>query len=303
MTSPGTEDAIRAAAIEWIGNLTHDGMLQVSREQLASDFIASGERFPLVDRGRGIRRPARWRAALSIMTAFPKPGRGRPYADGEGLDGLHRYKLRGDEGGAAENAGLRTAMEERLPLIWFYGVQPGWFNAISPVWLIAEESTEDQFVMALTSDQLDASPTAPVDLAMRRYSLQQAKQRLHQPLFASQVMMAYETHCAVCALHHRDLLDAAHILPDSHERGEPVVPNGLALCKIHHAAYDRNILGIRPDYVVEIHGRLLEELDGPMLTYGLQGHHGKELMRLPIRRKDKPDPDRLMERYAEFRAA
>jgi putative restriction endonuclease len=81
------------------------------------------------------------------------------------------------------------------------------------------------------------------------------------------------------------------------------VPNGLALCKIHHAAYDQRILGIRPDYVIEIHQRLLDELDGPMLRYGLQEHHGKPLMRLPRRRADLPDRDRLEERYAQFRAA
>jgi hypothetical protein len=31
----------------------------------------------------------------------------------------------------------------------------------------------------------------------------------------------------------------------------------------------------------EIHGRLLDEIDGPMLQYGLQGHHGRELMVVP----------------------
>ena len=87
-------------------------------------------------------------------------------------------------------------------------------------------------------------------------------------------MRAYETRCAVCSLGHRELLDAAHVIPDSDPRGEPIVTNGLALCKIHHAAYDRDIIGIRPDYVVEVHTRLLDEIDGPMLKYGLQGHHG-----------------------------
>jgi putative restriction endonuclease len=86
-------------------------------------------------------------------------------------------------------------------------------------------------------------------------------------------------------------------------RGEPIVPNGLALCKIHHAAYDQNILGIRPDCVVEIHARLLDEVDGPMLLHGLQKHHGRELMQRPRRRADQPDPDRLMERYSQFLAA
>src|SRR3712207_7569771 len=46
------------------------------------------------------------------------------------------------------------------------------------------------------------------------------RRRLHQPVFASQVMVAYETRCAVCSLNHRELLDAAHIIPDSAPRSE-----------------------------------------------------------------------------------
>lgn len=79
--------------------------------------------------------------------------------------------------------------------------------------------------------------------------------------------------------------------------------NGLALCKIHHIAYDQNFMAIRPDYTVEISRRLLEERDGPMLRHGLQEHHGRALMRIPARRADRPDTDRLMERYQQFLAA
>jgi putative restriction endonuclease len=131
----------------------------------------------------------------------------------------------------------------------------------------------------------------------------ETKHRMHQPVFASQVMLAYETRCAVCSLAHRELLDAAHIIGDKEPDGEPIVPNGLALCKIHHAAYDKNVLGIRPDYVVEISQRVLDEVDGPMLRHGLQAHHGQSLMKVPTRRANRPDPDRLSRRYARFLAA
>ena len=78
------------------------------------------------------------------------------------------------------------------------------------------------------------------------------------------------------------LLDAAHIVGDRrHERGDPMVPNGLAMCKIHHAAFDTNILGIRPDRVVEIRSDILEEHDGPMLRHGLQELHGAEARSAP----------------------
>ncbi len=237
-----------------------------------------------------------------MLTPVPKRG-ARPYDDNQGPDGLHRYKLRRDQRGTAENESLRAALFDRVPLIWFVGVAPSLFNVIAPVYLIGEERLDDQFVLALTPDQLDVDVDSPMEATLRRYLLAETKRRLHQPLFASKVMLAYDESCAVCALRHRELLDAAHIIPDGDDLGLPIVPNGLALCKIHHAAYDQNILGIRPDCVVEIHHRLLDEIDGPMLRHGLQQHHGQSLMRIPQRRIDRPDAERLSIRYRQFLAA
>jgi putative restriction endonuclease len=300
---PPDHHQVRAAALSWLQETTLGGTVPISREQLANDFRIAGERFPLIDRGRGIRKPIGWQAALSIMTTVPKSGGPRPYADEEGRDGLHRYKLRRDDRGRSENEGLRAALRDQLPLIWFYGIKPSLFQAIFPVYLADEEPALDQFVLALTDDQRRVRPGSVVEETLRRYLITETKRRLHQPVFAAQIMVAYLTRCAVCSLGHRELLDAAHIIADTAPRGEPVVPNGLALCKIHHAAYDQNILGIRPDYTIEIHPRLLAEIDGPMLLHGLQNHHAKPLRQLPRRRADLPDPDRLSERYAQFRAA
>ncbi len=79
--------------------------------------------------------------------------------------------------------------------------------------------------------------------------------------------------------------------------------NGLALCKIHHAAFDSNVLGIRPDYVVQVATDVLLEKDGPMLEHGLQAFHGRSLREIPERKALRPDRDRLEERFALFRAA
>lgn len=124
--------------------------------------------------------------------------------------------------------------------------------------------------------------------------------RLHQPVFRARVIRAYDTACAVCRLRHADLLDAAHILGDA-ESGQPVVSNGLSLCKIHHAAYDRKILGVKPDYTVQLRDDVLSEVDGPMLRYGLQEMHGRHL-HLPARRQDRPDRDALAARWEAFTA-
>jgi putative restriction endonuclease len=82
--------------------------------------------------------------------------------------------------------------------------------------------------------------------------------------------------------------------------GEPVVPNGLALCSLHHGAFDANILCVTPDFRIEIRDDVLRERDGPMLIHGLQTFHGATI-ELPSRRSAWPRREFLEERYASFR--
>ena len=128
------------------------------------------------------------------------------------------------------------------------------------------------------------------------------KQRMLQQEFRQRVRRAYREQCAICRLRHEELLDAAHILPDGHPRGEPVVPNGLALCKLHHAAFDRHVLGVRADLTVELRPEVLREPDGPMLKYGLQGFQDARLL-LPRDPALRPNLEFVEERYVMFRKA
>jgi putative restriction endonuclease len=130
----------------------------------------------------------------------------------------------------------------------------------------------------------------------------EARRAYHQQGFRERVLRAYQEQCAICRLRHEELLEAAHILPDGHPKGDPIVPNGLALCKLHHAAYDRNILGITPNLVVEIRLDILRESDGPMLEHGLQGFQGR-IIHTPRPSQLRPRADLLAERYEAFRRA
>ena len=85
-------------------------------------------------------------------------------------------------------------------------------------------------------------------------------------------MRAYRECCAVCRLRHAELLDAAHILPDGHPKGEPV---------------RQDILG---------------EADGPMLRFGLQGFH-LQALHAPRARELRPSAEFLAERFELFRKA
>jgi putative restriction endonuclease len=193
-------------------------------------------------------------------------------------------------------------MEQRKPLIWFVAVSPGVYEAIYPVWLVSDERELLQFAVAVDEGQRYVEPGVQLDWEQKRYVERLTKLRLHQPVFRARVLEAYATACAMCRLRHASLLDAAHILPDSHPRGFPVVTNGLALCKMHHAAYDQNILGIRPDLTVEVRKDILAEVDGPMLRYGLQDMAGTKVIP-PAARAAAPDQTALEERYELFKAA
>jgi putative restriction endonuclease len=127
----------------------------------------------------------------------------------------------------------------------------------------------------------------------------QAKRRLHQARFRLEVLRAYEKRCAVCRLPRPELLDAAHILPDREEAGVPEVPNGLALCRLHHGVFDTDLMGIRPDGVIELSQRLLETRDGPTLEHAIKSFQGQSL-HLPRRREDQPGQRFLEERYERF---
>jgi putative restriction endonuclease len=248
----------------------------------------------------GIRKPAQLSAALTIRTTFTPAGAEPPYEDEIGADGTVRYKWRGTDSGQSDNQALREAMVRRVPLAYFYPVARGVYHAIYPVYLVEEDPERHEFAVDL-GEYRDLTDTGETSLD-RRYTRRLTLQRRHQVVFRPRVLRAYQSRCALCRLGHAPLLDAAHILPDHHERGEPVVPNGLAMCKIHHAAYDANIIGIRPDRVVEVRDDVLTEIDGPMLRHGLQEMHGSAIY-LPRSRRDHPDPTRLEERYEQFRAA
>jgi putative restriction endonuclease len=96
------------------------------------------------------------------------------------------------------------------------------------------------------------------------------------------------------------LLDAAHIVGDQDEdAGQPVVPNGLPLSKIHHAAFDAHLIGVDPDYRIHVSDALLSMNDGPLFEHGIKAMAGRTI-RLPIRTMDHPDRDRLALRFERF---
>lgn len=265
-------------------------------EQLTGVLLPDGTEVRVVDPGKGgIWNPKEFTATLSIITSPDGP-----YADREENGLLQYHYQRGPEGG--KNLKLRRAMELGLPLLRLKKAAKGVYVPIFPVYVVGDNPVTREFTLSLDEHLRLIEGGEPLSALERAYATRLVQQRVHQPAFRARVMLAYDGRCCVCSLKHPELLDAAHIIEDGADQGEPVVPNGLSLCKIHHAAYDREFLGISPDYRVHINAGLLEEVDGPMLRHGLQEMHGRTLL-LPQRKPEQPDPDRLDVRYQRFRSA
>lgn len=290
---------VRLAAFAWLTDLVDRRGSVLPRAELAMGFDFRGRRTPLVG-PQGIFKPATMELPLSITTAPSGP-----YDDGFGADELLRYRYRGDDPNHRDNVGLRTCMRHQLPLAYFHGIEPGAYSAAWPVFVVADDPRSLAFRVAVDDPKGvgRAERNRPTDELepRRRYVTAAYRRRLHQEAFRVRVLRAYQERCALCHLRHAELLDAAHIVGDAEDGGEPVVQNGIALCKIHHAAFDRFFLGIDPDYRVAVRGDLLREVDGPMLRHGLQELHGAT-MRLPRSSGDRPDRERLERRWAAFQA-
>ncbi|MBZ5637812.1 MAG: HNH endonuclease [Acidobacteriia bacterium] len=298
---------VRLTAFEWLRHQVdlHGDVLPWSILSRGFDF--DGERVPLVSM-QGIFKPK----VLPEVPLSIRSSADGPYDDAFGPDGL-RYAYRGTNPDHPDNRGLRAAMTRRIPLVYFHGIVEGKYLAAWPVFVVGDARAALRFTVALddaqhVSEGLGAGgheANDSIDLgatARRSYITATLRVRLHQRSFRERVLLAYRQQCALCRLRHDELLDAAHIIPDADDEGEPIVQNGLALCKLHHAAYDRQFLTVRPDHVIEVRQAILDEEDGPMLLHGLKGMHGQRIV-LPRSRELYPDPERLARRYRLFREA
>src|SRR5437763_13882199 len=162
-------------------------------------------------------------------------------------------------------------MEQQIPIIYFLVTSPGQYQPILPTFIIGwhPERLRVQLAFgAIVGASADATPPAAPE---RRYALREVKARLHQASFRDAVLAAYDGRCAISKLPEPRLLDAAHIVVDAHEQlGQPIVSNGLPLTKLHHAAFDANLIGIDPDFRIHVAYQLREIDDGPFLELGLE---------------------------------
>ena len=297
MSRETTDPAVRSAAFAWLRRRAEErGQPIFDFRELERGFEVGGEKVTLVS-VQGIWTPRLCAAPISVRTATPRRNAPRPYED-TFSEGLASYKYFGTDPDHLDNARLRQAMRQGVPLVYFLGVVGSRYLAVWPVFVVHDDPENHEFRLRI-HESLSAAQDAPWLSPDRPDPT--TEDEVSETLFRERVLDAYRTQCAVCRLQVRGLLGAARIWPRS-EGGQPLVDNGMALCELHRAAFDRMFLGIRPDFTVEVRREVLDHPDDSPVRRGLSDIHGSKIA-VPRRENDRPDPLLLAMRLERFRQA
>jgi putative restriction endonuclease len=150
-------------------------------------------------------------------------------------------------------------------------------------------------LLARIADEPDAVPEEQIAAevaAPRQFAVTQTRRALRALDFSDRVMTAYGRQCAMCGIQ-LELLDGAHILPVAEPDSTDETSNGIALCALHHRAYDRSLVTFAPDYRVHINEERVGELPQSDLVGKLDEFRGmlRDVIHLPPQKSDRPNPD------------
>src|SRR5207249_4115280 len=123
-----------------------------------------------------------------------------------------------------DNRALRAAHQLQVPIVYFVGTRPGWYRPNFPFFVTADDVAAKRVLVtpgAMIGPMDEQEPVLPEDPIERRYVVRETRVRIHQARFRGRVVPAYKEQCAICRLKEVRLLEAAHIVGDLEERGEP----------------------------------------------------------------------------------
>lgn len=271
--------------------------------EIGKGFKHQGRRFLFASRALGIFKPAEMDTVLSIKTTIPRGGRAPRYGDQEQEhieEGLLEYDMQDRNPSLSNNKLLLQAMRERLPLIYFQGINPALYFAQFPVFIQEWNQRTGTTRVAMGLPYADKGEIVLPNSDQFQYTHQLAKARVHQAQFRADVLSAYSTQCALSGIARNELIVAAHIIPHA-DGGEPIVQNGLCLSHLHHAAFDAHLIGIDPNYRVHVSPGLRETKNNELVKANFQDLGGKRIA-LPANTEWHPEQARLDQRFAEFQA-
>jgi putative restriction endonuclease len=142
-------------------------------------------------------------------------------------------------------------------------------------------------------DFLDESANEVV--TARRYDLVETMRAYRDAKFRPAVLRAYSYRCAVCQCALK-LVDAAHIIPVADPQSTDDITNGLALCRLHHGAFDNGLIGVQSNYRLVVNRAQEQHLSELGLDTGIDRFRSQlpEQIAVPASIEARPDPRKLL---------
>lgn len=125
-----------------------------------------------------------------------------------------------------------------------------------------------EFVARLAgATRLSDSDISGENDAERREVLVQLRKKYRASDFRKRVLAAYGSRCAMCGIQLK-LIEAAHIIPVPVKGSNDTTPNGVALCVLHHTAFDSVLVSFDESYRIEVNKKKVRELERLNLADG-----------------------------------
>jgi putative restriction endonuclease len=276
----------------------------IPHQAISEGFLFNGEKVLLDNRAVGIFKLRQMsECAISIKTTMQRDGSEGIYNDHHDSGEHYKYALQRSVPRGVNNKYLWASIASGTMLIYFQAITLGQYTVIWP-WFVADILPEKGYALIAESHKSSASMLANDKYEVptvieSRYQVRETKVRMLQASFRQNVLAAYSGKCAITGLQNKTLLEAAHIIPDSELGKLQYVSDGIALSRIHHRAYDLNLLGICPDNQIHISEELKQGKDNKFMRDALLEFEGGKLA-MPRAVINRPDRDKLAARFEVF---
>jgi putative restriction endonuclease len=156
--------------------------------------------------------------------------------------------------------------------------------------IVAQRIVEAHFPETIRGDVLDTVGLSQIEYFYATKNLQ----RRRDPAFRAKVLLAYQYRCAVCGhdlrMGHQPIgLEAAHI-KWFQANGPDDVPNGIAMCSLHHKVFDLGAFKILPESFVMVFSQHLNGSEA--VSQRMLAHHRAGMI-LPQAKEYLPAPVNL----------
>jgi putative restriction endonuclease len=147
-------------------------------------------------------------------------------------------------------------------------------------------------LLAKLSEDPDAVQEEDIEYGVseqRKYAMLSTKRAIRALDFSRRVLGAYEHKFAICGMQLR-MVDSAHILPVADPNSTDQTANGVALCTLHHRAYDRGLVTFDSKFRVHINKAMVEILVGDDRADGLDvfKRNLRPFILTPADKRDRP---------------